>query len=1345
MTPPEDKQVALGSILSILNAKWYSIKLIQDGWIEVFWENMEVFSNEDKQELLKYNTFLKNALKSNIFDIVDIQKAILSKSMAINNFQKLVVSGEKMTTTEYFMTVLKKYWLSLKVDTEKWLKESDIWEYLKKLNFADYKEFENFKNSQLHKITNIADREFVRAYLDSLYYSWWKNWYKEDDVSTIEKQVDANKDKINELFWKLSPEVQVKLWMQKESIKDRISRDAIWALQEWAMNWWIMYAVVFWLLGKIFGWIFWIKHLWKLWLWLWFLFGSWNALWWEFKDIKEMFGWKDNWNQPSSSNTTNTQTDSVDTQTNQNNTIYTKYESLFNWNTETDKEKLKIWWELWKNDKFLNAPSSFLNIFYTEPDFEKQKQEFKKNWIDDLTESNKDIYKDIFKSILDKRKTDWIWEPQQNETLRKYLEKASNTTTDSVSGWVVTWAVVPTGTASENVNERFKVSWYTENWKNYIIGPDGNPKLIKYSQLSPEFQQQIEKLNFSGKIVNNYLMILTALSKKNPIFNEDIIDLQKNIEKIDISKKGDIEKIINFINEKNNNQSSIFLKFVNLENDLEVISRIRDIDSESAKQHLIEKLFDFTGISNEELNIFIDNPTWSHTNIQKLLWEKEYKNLAIEVSKKKSEADKYFIENREEFKNQIKTQNNTISDDEVNKILDKQYKPMITGSFVYSFAKNKLLETFLEKNTEKNWLWEYNGNNEFLKLYWDIVWVGWWNFSDKSLDWWKEAFLLIWTEIIAIWAWAFTMWAWFYVVNTAVWWIRWYKGIKALQLWNNAGKLARLWKFWAMSAVEWSSFYAWYGWAQSMIEWQNMYSLQWLWESIAFAWAFRALIAIPWLKINPNIALSEQKLRITSLLAVDTAVLWAIWLGIDWVLFEPGEWTAEHFIQAFAMAIMFRWMNHAWEKISLKFRQNGNRIEVSTTNLSRRTPEIEGNIRWRVLLRKEKWVIESNIKNLEEKILDLDSKIVIKKQKIKDLEDSTIFLPNKDADLKKLNDDLDILVKEKANFTLELETSKKSLDDNKKRSEEFKKEIKKLRDELNNTQQQALSLKQRSYNNNFVLKQLDKLEVLKTLEIWEVKITKLKKWKYEYIDWPNQFELTTKVIKNKILEIDDNLKYDFVLKQKQSSFLSSKVWETRTISWHEITIESWWTYKIIDNQNWKKLEWDELQKFIDNNLDEISKKFHGLSITQAWVKVKDWIINGYEKMWIKTLWDYLDRAWYDNWTKSKIFSKDGLRWIVLTPATTIRQLLSSKTYEKPFTNIARIMIWWNRNLHVWGWWDIIWNSWIRRAVLVWLLVIGDNFLNDEDTSTGDEWLDAAFYNYWWIINTIILKQIWWID
>jgi len=298
------KQILLWSLLSVLNAKWYSIKLIQDWWVEVFWENMQVFSNEDKQELLKYDILLKSALKQNIFDIYDIQKAILSKSMSVNSFQNFFVSGEKMTTTDYFMTVLKKYWLKLNVDTEKWLQESDIWEYLKKLNFADYKEFERFKNSQLHNITDISDREFVRAYLDSLYYLNWENWYEEEDIQKLQTQVDENKNQIDQLFLNLPEQIQVKLWMQKESIKDRISRDPMWALQEWAMNWWIMYAVIFWLLGKVFGWIFWIKHSWKLWILVWWLLWSWQALWWDMKDLweiskkiweSEMPDWLSNW------------------------------------------------------------------------------------------------------------------------------------------------------------------------------------------------------------------------------------------------------------------------------------------------------------------------------------------------------------------------------------------------------------------------------------------------------------------------------------------------------------------------------------------------------------------------------------------------------------------------------------------------------------------------------------------------------------------------------------------------------------------------------------------------------------------------------------------------------------------------------------------------------------------------------------------------------------------------------------------------------------------------------------------------------------------------------------------
>jgi len=302
MEPPEKKQIMLWSLLSVLNSKWYSIRLIKNGSVEVFWENEEVLKDEDKKELAKYDTFLKSAIKNKVISIDDIQKAILSKSMATNDFQKELVWNIPMSTTDYFIRVLKEYWLSLKLDTERWLEEADILKKFKDLHFANNEEFESFKNFHLDKITNISDREFVRTYLDSFYYLNWENWYKDEDIKNLQKQVDDNKEELNELFWELPLDVHVKLWLQKEDMIDRISRDPMLALQQWAMNWWIMYAVVFWLLGKIFGWIFWMKHLWNLWLIGWFAVWSWRALWRDWKDMGKILGmmwewWKDvfNW------------------------------------------------------------------------------------------------------------------------------------------------------------------------------------------------------------------------------------------------------------------------------------------------------------------------------------------------------------------------------------------------------------------------------------------------------------------------------------------------------------------------------------------------------------------------------------------------------------------------------------------------------------------------------------------------------------------------------------------------------------------------------------------------------------------------------------------------------------------------------------------------------------------------------------------------------------------------------------------------------------------------------------------------------------------------------------------
>lgn len=902
--PNENKPFILWGIFSWLNQKWISIlwvdwngKIILKEWKEGIKKDPNIASRED---VLRYSNLLNSANIS----ASDINKALLYRTNSVDEYidEKL---DWKLSTSEYVQRLMEKY------------KFSFDWILVKDMTIWSENDLKSLKQKISEKVTdNQADKEFLLTYFDDKFYRKWKS-NSENDINDYKNISDKNQKKLLDELSNLTPEQKFAVWIKDSNNASQIAKewtkDPIWTLQKNINADNFLLAIIFWAIWAIFWWKkwFWIWALLWFWIWAWGLAFAGEA----FNKSKKD---KSTWEQSNESSETKTE-------------IYGKIN--FN-NISDDTKKLelqRIWWDLSKNDNFLKAPTTVLSIFESNPakTFDEIKTTLEGYWIK-LTSENKDYYETIFAEILKQRKAAWIWAPVWNETIEKYLTRSSGTTEAAVTVWV----------ASENIWERFQVSGYSENGRNYIIGQDGNPKLIEYSQLSPEFQKQIERLNTSGKVVNNFLMILTTLSKKEPKFNSYIAQLQEKIEKIDISKKDDIENLLKWIYESKDNintslnngsdaQTHPWTLNIDLSKDEEVLQLIRKIDSESAKQHLIEKLFSLTSVSDDELNNFITNPSWDHTKIQSLLWNDAYIRFSIEISEKKSQAEIYFIENRENFKKQIKEKNKNISDTEVDKILDEQYKPMITGSFIHSFAKDTLLETFLAKNTEKNWLWEYNGDNELLKLYWDIVWVGWGNISDKSLDWWKEALLLIGTEIIAIWAWAVTLWVWFYAVNAAVWWARWYRWIKALQLWAEAGKLARLWRWWTMSVIEWSSFYLWYGWAQSMIEWENMYSKEWLMHSIAFAWAFRALRAIPWLQFKPDVALSEQKLKITSVLAADTAALWAIWLGFDGVLFEPGEWTAEHFIQAFAMAVMFRWMTHAGEKINLKFRRNGERVEMS--------------------------------------------------------------------------------------------------------------------------------------------------------------------------------------------------------------------------------------------------------------------------------------------------------------------------------------------------------------------------------------------------------------------------------
>lgn len=292
------------------------------------------------------------------------------------------------------------------------------------------------------------------------------------------------------------------------------------------------------------------------------------------------------------------------------------------------------------------------------------------------------------------------------------------------------------------------------------------------------------------------------------------------------------------------------------------------------------------------------------------------------------------------------------------------------------------------------------------------------------------------------------------------------------------------------------------------------------------------------------------------------------------------------------------------------------------------------------------------------------------------------------------------------------------------------------------------------FENKFISKKLTELETWKSIKIWELDLTKMDNGRFKTtIDWVEK-ELDIKQVNALLKDIPTEIKNEFISANKLSDILKNNMWQIRNIDWHEVEVLKDWTYKIIKKDG-TVLNETEKTEFVTKNIPEMSKKFKWISIPEWWNKVKEWIIAWYEKYWIKTFWDYLEKAWYlKNGAKSDFFKKwqkfDFLWWIVLTPATTIRQLISAVP-KGEWENIFRIMIWWNKNVKVWGhawetWWQFsrLWNSWLTRAWIVYATVwYDDNFEND--TKTGDEIWDYAFYAYWGIVNTIAAKYMWIID
>lgn len=293
------------------------------------------------------------------------------------------------------------------------------------------------------------------------------------------------------------------------------------------------------------------------------------------------------------------------------------------------------------------------------------------------------------------------------------------------------------------------------------------------------------------------------------------------------------------------------------------------------------------------------------------------------------------------------------------------------------------------------------------------------------------------------------------------------------------------------------------------------------------------------------------------------------------------------------------------------------------------------------------------------------------------------------------------------------------------------------------------------FDRRYVSKTVNWFKEWQKLEVWWDIFIMTKDWKLAWsIDW-KKVEFTKKQFLNHINTLSPKEKEQFLFWLKEAKILAEKIWKIRNISWHQVQITEWWVWHIVDKKTWTILEWEALEKFLHTNIGELSKKFFMMSIVEWWVKMKEWIVSGYEKFWVKTVWDYLEKAWYKEGDKSKLFwqwSKpiDALGWIVLTPLTTIRQLIDAIP-NKEWENIFRILISWNKNTKVWWWVEnskwvfdffgkLFLESWAARAWAIWWVITkADSMIWDKNNWAVDEIWDYAFYRYGWIVNTLIMK------
>lgn len=400
-TVSKDKQAfILWSVFNWINRRWISIDKIEWNkitlwiWSQPIYEDLDIAKRE---ELNKYQSLINTHKLPN--DL--ITKALFYRTSMLSQFIDEAWKNQKMMSkTDYVKRLMPERWINIV-----WwdLENSTFIDKNWKKNEKKYKEIRAFLNANLKD--KQADKEFLMNYFDEL-YNEWRAWINENDMkSYLNDYPKVEKSFIDSInSFDLPENIKNALWLRNsDAIQDKIrqwSHDPIWALRNALDEWWFASIIV---------WLIWSIFFWKSWFFTWFLWTMWlSELWTNW--IKDAFKkWKD----------------LVEGSTEKTNTLEKKYEWLFEkdiWKMK--KEELnEILKRLFNEDKFLDSDADNLEIFSKTPD--EIEKYFESIWLV-LTDKNKPYYKEIFKSLLEKRKASWINSPKKWEKISSYLLKNSN-------------------------------------------------------------------------------------------------------------------------------------------------------------------------------------------------------------------------------------------------------------------------------------------------------------------------------------------------------------------------------------------------------------------------------------------------------------------------------------------------------------------------------------------------------------------------------------------------------------------------------------------------------------------------------------------------------------------------------------------------------------------------------------------------------------------------------------------------------------------------------------------------------------------------------------------------------